>query len=59
MVKITPNAPSCDHAKKIVFQRLCFLKTEYSSKESIFLTIRAILCLFSDSLLFQWKMLSF
>ena len=35
--------------KKIVFYRLCFLKTEYRSKESIFLTISAILCLFSDS----------
>ena len=35
--------------KKIVFHRLCFLKTEYESKESIFLTICAIWCLFSDS----------
>ena len=35
--------------KKIVFHRLCFLITEYKSKESIFLTICAILCLFSDS----------
>ena len=35
--------------KKIVFHRLCFLKTEYDSKESIFLTICAISCLFSDS----------
>ena len=49
MVKITPNAPNLDHAKKIAFHRLCFLKTEYWSKESIFLTICAILCLFSDS----------
>ena len=35
--------------KKIVFHRLCFLKTEYYPKESIFLTVCAILCLFTDS----------
>ena len=48
MVKITPNSPNLDHAK-FFLHGLCFLKAAYSSKEGIFLTVCAILCLFSNN----------
>ena len=43
------KSTQCGQCKKIVFHRLCFLETEYYSKESFFLTICAILCLLSDN----------